>query len=126
MNSLPAQAGNSINMKSYYVYILTNKNHTVLYVGFTNDTARRTEEHKRKIYEGFTKFYNVNKLIYFEEYFSIAEAKKREIQIKKWNRQWKENLINKINPDWKDLSEDLKQKLSTLEILELLFKEGTY
>ncbi|HMQ79222.1 MAG TPA: GIY-YIG nuclease family protein [Ignavibacteria bacterium] len=93
-------------MKTYYVYILTNINKTVLYIGFTDDVIRRIQEHKNKKYEGFTKFYNVNRLVYFERHDTVEEAMRREKQLKKWNRNWKNNLINKLNPDWKDLSEN--------------------
>lgn len=102
---IPAKAGISI-MKTYYVYILTNINKTVLYIGFTDDVIRRIQEHKNKKYEGFTKFYNVNRLVYFERHDTVEEAMRREKQLKKWNRNWKNNLINKLNPDWKDLSEN--------------------
>lgn len=106
-------------MNSYYVYILTNKNKTVLYVGFTDDVNRRTEEHRKKVYNGFTKYYNVDKLVYYEKHLTIEEAKIQEKRIKKWNRAWKENLINNSNPEWKDLSIDFK-KLTSLDIMELL------
>jgi len=111
-------------MNYYYVYILTNKNNSVLYVGFTNDIIRRVEKHKNKVYEGFTKFYNVSKLLYFEKHLTCEEAMKRESQMKKWNRTWKEKLINKYNPEWKDLSEDFNDKLTPLEILDLIFNNG--
>ncbi len=109
-------------MNLYFVYILTNISKKVLYVGFTDDIIRRILEHKSKKYEGFTKFYNVNRLVYFEKHESIDDAKLRERQLKKWNREWKENLINKLNPKWEDLSENFKYKLTDLEILELLLK----
>ena len=109
-------------MKKFYVYILTNINKTVLYTGFTDDIIRRIQEHKDKKYEGFTKFYNVNRLVYFETHFTVEDAMKREKQLKKWNRSWKNNLIDKLNPDWKDLSENFNKKLTDLEFLELLFK----
>ena len=109
-------------MKTYYVYILTNINKTVLYIGFTDDVIRRIQEHKNKKYEGFTKFYNVNRLVYFERHDTVEEAMRREKQLKKWNRNWKNNLINKLNPDWKDLSQNSEKKLTDLEFLELLFK----
>jgi putative endonuclease len=92
-------------------------------VGFTDDIIRRVEEHKNKVYEGFTKLYNVSKLIYFEKHLTYEDAMKREKQMKKWNRQWKENLINKNNPEWKDLSESFNKKLTNIEILESLFKK---
>ena len=85
---------------------MTNKNHTVLYVGITNDIIRRNYEHKNKLVEGFTKKYNINKLVYFEQIGTAPEAIAREKQIKGWLRQKKINLINSINPSWKDLSVD--------------------
>lgn len=91
-------------MNKYYVYILTNKNHTVLYVGFSGKLKSRLEQHKDKSNKGFTKKYNVYKLVYFETTPYVNNAIKREKQIKHWRRQWKENLINDMNPDWDDLS----------------------
>ncbi len=84
----------------------TNKNQTVLYTGFTDNIERRIFEHKNKVYDGFTKKFNVSKLVYYEEFKDIESAKSREKQLKKYNRQWKENLINKMNPGWRDLYED--------------------
>ncbi|NOS86177.1 MAG: GIY-YIG nuclease family protein [Ignavibacteria bacterium] len=109
-------------MKTFYVYILTNINKTVLYIGFTDDVIRRIQEHKNKKYEGFTKLYNVNRLVYFEKLDTVEEAMRREKQLKKWNRNWKNDLINKQNPDWKDLSQNSDKKLTDLEFLEMLFK----
>ena len=88
----------------FYTYILTNKNHTVLYIGVTNDLKRRLKQHKQKSNKGFTGKYNVEKLLYFESSPYVENAIKREKQLKKWNRSWKENLINEMNPDWNDLS----------------------
>ena len=88
----------------FYAYILTNKNHTVLYIGVTNDLKRRLKQHKQKSNKGFTGKYNVEKLLYFESSPYVENAIKREKQLKKWNRTWKENLINEMNPDWNDLS----------------------
>ena len=88
----------------FYIYILTNKNHTVLYIGVTSDLKRRLKQHKQKSNKGFTRKYNVEKLLYFESSPSVENAIKREKQLKKWNRAWKENLINEMNPDWNDLS----------------------
>jgi len=88
----------------YYVYILTNKNNTVLYIGVTNDLKRRIYEHKNKLLEGFTKKYNINKLVYFEETNDIKSAIAREKQLKGYTRFKKENLINLQNNEWKDLS----------------------
>ncbi len=109
-------------MMTFYVYILTNINKKVLYIGFTDDIIRRIQEHKDKKYEGFTKSYNVNRLVYFEKHSTADEAMRREKQLKKWNRNWKNNLINKLNPEWKDLSENTNKRLTDLEFLELLFK----
>jgi len=120
---LPAKAGNS-NLNTYFVYILANINKAVLYVGFTNDIIRRTQEHKEKKFEGFTKFYNVDRLVYFEKHDTAEEAMIREKQLKKWNRKWKERLINKQNPEWRDLSEGFSKKISDLEFLEILFHDS--
>ena len=90
-------------MKDYYVYILSNRQKT-LYVGVTNNLVRRIYEHKNKLVEGFTKKYNLNKLIYFETYSEIKDAIKREKQLKNWHRDWKIKLIESINPNWDDLS----------------------
>jgi len=89
----------------FYNYILTNKNHTVLYNGVSNNLKRRLQQHRNKSSKNsFTARYNVDKLVYFESTIYVNNALKREKQIKKWNRQWKENLINDLNPDWNDLS----------------------
>lgn len=92
--------------KTYYVYILTNRTNRVLYIGMTNDLVRRTYEHKHKMVEGFTKKYNLKKLVYYEATNDVESAIKREKQLKNWHREWKRNLINKVNPDWKDLGEE--------------------
>ena len=92
--------------KQYYVYILTNKSDNVLYVGVTNDLIRRIFEHKTKLVEGFTKKYNLQKLVYYEATNDIESAINREKQLKNWHRGWKMNLIDQFNPDWKDLSDD--------------------
>ena len=88
----------------YYVYLLTNQNNTVLYTGVTNDLQRRLYEHKKGINKGFTSYYNVNKLVYFEQFNDSNEAIKREKQIKGWTRAKKNALVNKENTEWKDLS----------------------
>ncbi|WP_114297164.1 GIY-YIG nuclease family protein [Anaerobacterium chartisolvens] len=87
--------------------MLTNKLNTVLYTGVTNDLVRRTFEHKEKMVEGFTKKYNVNKLVYYEIFSDIKSAIQREKQIKGITRQKKINLINIMNKDWKDLYRDI-------------------
>jgi len=89
----------------YTVYILTNWKHTVFYVGVTNNLFRRVFEHKIKLNNGFTAWYNVNQLIYYEEFKYISDALHREKQLKKYKRQWKKNLVNSFNPEWADLSD---------------------
>jgi putative endonuclease len=88
----------------YYVYILTTRKNTVLYVGVTNDLYRRCLEHKTGKTDGFTKKYNVNKLVYYETYNGINEAIAREKQIKGLLRNKKNDLISSTNPEWKELS----------------------
>ena len=94
-------------MKNYYVYILASDRNGTLYIGVTDNLLRRTEEHKNKTTEGFTKKYGVDKLVYFEYTNDINSALQREKQIKKWNREWKLNLIEKENPEWLDLTDTL-------------------
>ena len=90
--------------KTYYVYILCNKMHTVLYVGVTNNIARRIFEHEQGENEkAFTNRYNVHILVYAEPYSNISEAIVREKQIKSWSRAKKEQLINSVNPTWDNL-----------------------
>jgi len=91
------------NVHIYYVYILTNKNHTVVYTGVTNDLERRCYEHKHKLIKGFTQKYNVDELIYYEVFDFIDQAIAREKQIKGYSRIKKNALINNFNPDWKNL-----------------------
>jgi putative endonuclease len=86
---------------------MTNKGNTVLYTGVTNNLKRRVYEHREKLIEGFTKKYNIRKLVYYEIYQDIYEALKREKQIKAGSRQKKISLINGINPQWMDLYDDL-------------------
>jgi putative endonuclease len=89
----------------YYVYILTNKGHTVFYTGMTNDLENRVFLHKVKYNEGYTSRYNCTKLVYYEEFATPTDAIYREKQLKKYLRVWKKDLINKMNPEWKDLSD---------------------
>ncbi|MCC3152733.1 GIY-YIG nuclease family protein [Hymenobacter sp. BT770] len=91
-------------VRTYYVYLLTNANHSVLYIGVTNDLARRVAEHKAGVHEGFTKQYNVQKLVYFETYPDINAAIAREKQLKAGSRAKKLALINTENPAWKELA----------------------
>ena len=92
-------------MKQSYVYIMTNKSKT-LYVGVTNNLQRRVYEHKNKTIQGFTSKYNITKVVYFEVFNDIESAIKREQQIKGWLRKKKIELIESMNPDWNDLSEE--------------------
>ena len=89
-------------MKKCYIYFMTNKYNTVLYVGVTNNLQQRVLQHKNRI-SNFTTRYNVTKVIYWEEFSDIRNAIAREKQIKSWSRERKERLINEINPEWRDL-----------------------
>jgi putative endonuclease len=91
----------------YCVYILASKRNGTLYTGMTSDLARRVYEHKNDLAEGFTKRYRVHDLVYFEPTEDFDSALKREKQIKAWKRQWKIELIQKNNPTWRDLSNEL-------------------
>ncbi|PJE59905.1 MAG: hypothetical protein COU85_01165 [Candidatus Portnoybacteria bacterium CG10_big_fil_rev_8_21_14_0_10_44_7] len=90
-----------------YIYILTNKTNKVLYIGVTNNLVKRLSERKNKMVDGFTKKYNLNKLVYIEQTDGIRSAIGREKQLKNWHRQWKINLIEKENPGWLDLSQKI-------------------
>lgn len=94
-------------MKQYCVYITTNKSNTTLYVGVTGNLPKRIYEHKNKLVDGFTKKYNVDRLVYFEQTEDVRSALNREKQIKNWHRDWKINLISSFNPEWKDLADSL-------------------
>jgi len=91
--------------RQYYVYIMTNRSGT-LYIGVTNNIKQRVHQHKNKLIEGFTKKYNIDKLIYVETFGDVNSAIAREKTIKGWLRKKKIELIKTANPDWKDLSED--------------------
>ena len=91
------------NENQYYIYILANKRNGTLYIGVTSNLVKRIYEHKNNIIEGFSKKYNIHKLVYYEITDDIESAIRREKQLKKWNRKWKMNLIEKNNPEWKDL-----------------------
>jgi len=90
----------------FFVYILARKRNGTLYVGVTDNLARRMSEHKAKLVPGFTRQYGVNLLVYFETYDSILEARARDA-LKRWRRAWKIELIEKLNPEWHDLSDQL-------------------
>jgi len=94
-------------MKQYYVYILASEKNGTLYIGVTSDLVKRIYEHKQKLIDGFTKEYNVQALVYYEQHNEIEEAILREKQMKKWNRKWKIKLIEENNPEWKDLHDEI-------------------
>lgn len=96
-------------MKTYFVYILASKRNGTLYIGMTHDLLRRVFEHRTDQNEGFTKRYQVHQLVWFESTSDVEAAILREKQLKKWKRQWKIELIEKDNPEWRDLYEDLSQ-----------------
>ncbi|MBR5167771.1 MAG: GIY-YIG nuclease family protein [Salinivirgaceae bacterium] len=95
----------AITNKTGYIYILTTENNKVMYIGVTSNLVKRVYEHKTHVYKGFTSKYNVTKLVYFEEFPEIEQAILREKQLKKWHREWKNQLVESMNPKWKDLSE---------------------
>ncbi len=90
-------------MNTYFVYIMASKRNGTLYIGVTNNLIKRVYEHKNNIVEGFTKKYSVHKLVYYEETPDIYSAIEREKRLKKWNRRWKIELIEKFNRNWEDL-----------------------
>ena len=90
----------------YFVYLLTNWNNKVMYVGVTNNLERRLHEHKTHAAKGFTARYNVDKLVYFEDTPDVLSAIAREKEIKGWRREKKNQLVEQANPTWRDLSED--------------------
>jgi len=91
---------------TYFVYILTNKKNGVLYIGVTNDISRRIYQHKKGTFEGFSKRYNLKKLVWYNQTDDISSAIETEERMKKWRRQYKLNVIEEMNPEWRDLSED--------------------
>jgi len=93
-------------MKLYYVYIMASKRYGTPYIGITNNIVRRAFEHKHSLVEGFTKRYNVSKLVYYEMTDDVSYAITREKRLKAWKRAWKLELIESANPEWRDLSED--------------------
>jgi len=95
--------------KQFYVYILTSKRNGTLYIGVTSNLPQRIWQHKNNQLEGFNKKYNVKKLVYFEQHDTAESAITREKQIKKWKRDWKLKLIEKNNPQWKDLYDFILQ-----------------
>jgi putative endonuclease len=96
-------------MKNSYVYILTNQRNGTLYIGLTSDLIKRVWEHKNKVVPGFTEKYNLTLLVYYEIFDDIRLAAAREKRLKEWKRQWKINLIQKMNPEWQDLYHSIVQ-----------------
>ena len=92
-----------MNNKLYYVYILTNYTHSTFYIGITSNLSRRIYEHNNKLVEGFSKKYNLNILLYYEIYEEVELAINREKKLKRWKKQWKWNIIDKVNPKRKNL-----------------------
>jgi putative endonuclease len=93
--------------KNYYVYILVSRRNGTLYIGVTSDLLKRIWEHKNKLVEGFSGKYGVDKLVYYEQFKDAEYAIRREKRLKKYNRKWKLALIEKLNPDWRDVYEEL-------------------
>lgn len=93
-----------MKQKTYYVYILASKRNGTIYVGVTVNLAKRIAQHKQGAIDGFTKKYNVKRLVHFEGTDDVKRALHREKQLKDWKREWKVSLIEKHNPDWRDLS----------------------
>jgi len=93
-------------VKQYFVYILASKRNGTLYIGVTNNLNKRVWQHKSGLVDGFTKKYSVGMLVYYERFGNIDSAIVREKRLKKWNRKWKLELIEKFNPEWKDLFEE--------------------
>ncbi|MGQ0792786.1 MAG: GIY-YIG nuclease family protein [Deltaproteobacteria bacterium] len=94
-------------MNIYYVYIMASKKNGTLYIGVTNNLLKRVYEHKSNIARGFTEKYCVHDLVYYEQTNDVHSAIEREKRLKKWNRKWKIELIENVNPDWKDLYDEL-------------------
>jgi putative endonuclease len=94
-------------IKNYYVYILASKKNGTLYIGVTSNLIKRIYEHKNNLIDGFTKKYDVHRLVHFEMTSDIHSAITREKQLKKWKRAWKIHLIEKHNPEWRDLYEEI-------------------
>ncbi|MGD1118851.1 MAG: GIY-YIG nuclease family protein [Dehalococcoidales bacterium] len=94
-------------MSEYYVHILASQRNGTLYTGVTNDLLRRVHEHKNDFVKGFSKKYDIHKLVYYEQCYDFNAVLAREKQIKEWQRKWKLELIEKVNPLWQDLYDDL-------------------
>lgn len=93
--------------KPGYVYIMANKRNGTIYLGVTSDLPKRVYEHRNGLIEGFTRKYGCRMLVWFERYDDIEEARAAELRMKNWNRQWKLKRIERMNPDWRDLFDDI-------------------
>ena len=93
--------------KHYYVYILASGRNGTLYIGVTNNLPRRIYEHRNHLLPGFTYKYDVTKLVYFERFDDVRDAIRHEKRLKEWQRNWKKDLIEKYNPEWRDLYDDI-------------------
>ncbi|TKB46162.1 GIY-YIG nuclease family protein [Thalassotalea mangrovi] len=94
-------------MKQPAVYIITNTSHSVIYIGVTSNLPQRMYQHRQKLIDGFSSKYNLVKLVYFEAFDDMVNAITREKQLKKWSRSWKDELIGRLNPEWRDLYDDI-------------------
>ncbi len=94
-------------MKQYYVYILAKARNSIFYVGIASDLIRRIWERKNELADGFTKKYGIKTLVYYERHSDVEEAIRREKLMKRWKREYKMNVIETMNPDWKDLYDEI-------------------
>ena len=97
-------------MKQPCVYMVTNRNNTTLYIGVTSNLVQRVYQHKNRLIKGFSAKYNVDKLVYFELFEDMENAIAREKRLKLWKRDWKNRIINEVNPSWQDLYPDLNSQ----------------
>ena len=108
------------------VYILTNKNNTVLYTGGTRNLQRRIAEHRLHLNQGFTAKYRTEKLVYYEFFDRLDDAIHGEKQLKKWHRDWKEKLISDFNPEWRDLAGDIGVDEEYIQAVKEAYEYGIY
>ncbi|AEP09728.1 GIY-YIG nuclease family protein [Micavibrio aeruginosavorus] len=107
MDPGPRRGDGGMMEKKFWVYMLASKEYGTLYIGVTSDLKKRIWEHKSKVAEGFTEKYDVQNLVWFEEHQNAESAITREKQMKEWKREWKLNRIKDMNPEWRDLYEDI-------------------